>query len=160
MMFTKTKLKRFKKIISSVLALSMVFSLGAVSVSAADYTTYGATTEYKDVPADANYYEAVKMLSKLDIFQGDDLGNFNPDKTITRAEATAVVVRLLGYENIISQSETTYVDVPASHWASGYIATGTSIGFITGYGYGYFAMDSDYNRKRSRTGSKRWCGTV
>ena len=141
MVITKTKLKRFKKIISLVLALSMVFSLGAVSVSAAEYTNTAAAVTYKDVPQNANYMEAVNMLSKLEIFQGDDLGNFNPDKTITRAEATAVVVRLLGYEGVISQSETTYVDVPASHWASGYIATGTAIGFITGYGYGYFGPE-------------------
>jgi hypothetical protein len=124
----------------------MVFSLCAIntiSVSAAekDYSISTTAVEYQDVPANANYYDAVKMLSTLDIFQGDDLGNFNPDKTITRAEATAVVVRLLGYEGMISQTATSYVDVPASHWASGYIQTGTALGFINGYGFGYFGPE-------------------
>lgn len=120
----------------------MLFSISAVStvsVSAAEINN--TVPSYEDVSSDEKYYDAVKMLSKLDIFQGDNLGNFNPDKTITRAEAAAVIVRFLGYEGVISQTETTYVDVPATHWASGYIATGTSLGFITGYGYGYFGPE-------------------
>ena len=58
------------------------------------------------------------MLSTLGIFQGDNLGNFNPDKTNTRGESVAVILRMLGMDNI-SQSMTEFTDVPATHWASG-----------------------------------------
>ena len=97
------------------------------------------TGEYNDVSSDADYYEAVKTLSELGIFKGDDYGNFNPDSTITRAETAAVMCRLVGVqEEIGSTTQSVFSDVPSTHWAAGYVAKASELGIINGHGDGTF----------------------
>lgn len=96
-------------------------------------------TSFPDVPVDASYAEAVEVLAELGILKGDDAGNFNPDHTITRAEAAAVICRLLGVEEEVqSLSTSVFADVPAGHWATGHIAKAAELGIIGGYGDGKF----------------------
>ena len=132
-----------KRMLASLLSIMMVFSLMTVPTYAA--STYDsddyiyAEKLYNDVSADDSFYTALAILSRLDIIVGDDKGNFNPDNTITRAEAAAVVVRLTGMSDTYTGSQNTkFVDVPNSHWASGVIATANSMGIVEGYGNGYF----------------------
>ena len=75
-------MKNLKKVLALVIALTMVL-------------TTVAFASYPDVDANANYASAVELLSALEILQGDENGNFNPDNTITRAEYAAVVCRAL-----------------------------------------------------------------
>lgn len=135
-----------KRMLASLLSIMMVFSFMAVPTYAAstndsdDYIY--AENLYNDVSADDSFYTALAILSRLDIIVGDDKGNFNPDNTITRAEAAAVVVRLTGMSDTYTGSlNTQFVDVPSSHWASGVIATANSMGIVEGYGNGYFGPE-------------------
>ncbi len=49
-----------------------------------------------DVPMSAGYADAVYMLYRAGILTGSDsLGTFNPDSTITRAEAAAIITRIV-----------------------------------------------------------------
>lgn len=49
-----------------------------------------------DVPVDADYADAVYMLYRAGVLAGsDDAGSFNPNSTITRAEAAAVITRII-----------------------------------------------------------------
>lgn len=49
-----------------------------------------------DVPTDADYADAVYMLYRAGVLAGsDDAGSFNPNSTITRAEAAAVITRII-----------------------------------------------------------------
>lgn len=138
-------MRKYKKILAMMLSIAMVAAMTVVPAYAtSDYSTYNNTSAslYNDVETDANYYTALAILSKLGIIQGDDKGNFNPENTITRAEAAAVVVRLTGLNASISGSQNTnFVDVPSSHWASGDIATANSMGIVVGYGNGYFGPE-------------------
>ena len=106
-------MKTVKKILSLIVALSMLTSVAAFA-------------SYKDVDYDADYADALELLSVLEILEGDELGNFNPEDTITRAEMAAIVCRAKGLENAAkgSKGTTDYYDVSASHWASGYINKG------------------------------------
>lgn len=123
-------MRNLKKVLALVLAFSMMFSVVAFA-------------NYADVDANADYAGAVELLSALDIIKGDDLGNFNPDNTITRAEYAAVVCRALGLENAANGAKgaTQFVDVAADHWASGYINLATQNGIINGYGDGNFGPE-------------------
>lgn len=123
-------MRNLKKVLALVLAFSMMFSVVAFA-------------NYADVDADADYAGAVELLSALGILQGDDLGNFNPDNTITRAEYAAVVCRALGLENAANGAKgaTQFTDVAADHWASGYINLATQNGIINGYGDGTFGPE-------------------
>lgn len=49
-----------------------------------------------DVPADADYTDAVYMLYRAGVLIGSDAtGRFNPDSTITRAEVAAIITRIV-----------------------------------------------------------------
>ena len=120
---------KMKKILATLVAAAMILT-SVFSVSAASFT---------DVSDSDRYYEAVEILTALDIIEGYEDGTFRPDETITRAEAVTIVDRLLGFNAVPTPySGQTYTDVPATHWASGYIQIGTAQGFIAGHGDGTF----------------------
>ena len=69
-------------------------------------------------------------------------GDFRADDNITRAEFTAIALRLLGIFSS-PQASTEFTDVPYEHWASGHIAMASSLGFINGRGNGIFAPEDN-----------------
>lgn len=94
---------------------------------------------FPDVPATASYAEAVNTLHECGIINGDNNGNFNPNSSVTRAEAAAMICRMLGIEDEARQASTAaFSDVPTSHWANGYVAKAAEQGIINGYGNGKF----------------------
>lgn len=114
-------MKNLKKVLALVLACAMVFGTVAMAGSV-----------YPDVADDANYAEAVKTLSALEIIKGDDQGNFNPDATITRAEMAKILCTMIGSGDLATTA-TKFADVADNHWASGYIAYAQQLGYIDGY---------------------------
>lgn len=121
-------MRNLKKVLALVVAFSMMLSVVAFA-------------DYADVAEDASYADAVELLSALDIIKGDDLGNFNPDKTITRAEFAAVVCRALGYGDVAGVNN--FVDVPADHWAAGVIGYAAQLGIVNGYGDNKFGPEDN-----------------
>lgn len=71
----------------------------------------------------------IEKLSKLGIIAGYDDGSFRPDKNVTRAEFTKLVVSTLGEK---STSAVSFGDVSPSDWYYSYICAGYSSGLITG----------------------------
>ena len=120
-------MRNLKKVLALVIAFSMMLSVVAFA-------------GYNDVEADADYAGAVELLSALEIFQGDENGNFNPDNTITRAEMAAIIIRAKGLESAANASKgaTMFPDVAADHWASGYVNLASQNGIITGTDEGLF----------------------
>lgn len=123
-------MRNLKKVLALVIAFSMMLSVVAFA-------------SYNDVAADAEYAGAVELLSALEIIKGDDLGNFNPDNTITRAEMAAIVCRAKGLESAANGAKgfTAFNDVAADHWASGYVNLASQNGIINGYGDGNFGPE-------------------
>ena len=127
-------MRNLTKVLALVLALSMI--VGVVAFAKA----------YPDVDSDANYAEAVNVISDLGLAVGDENGNFNADKTLTRAEGTTFVLRLLGLEEAAKAaagSATDFSDVPADHWAAGYVSVAAANGIVSGMGDGTFAPNAD-----------------
>jgi len=125
------------KILSKILTAALVLSMFA------GITAFAKT--YPDVDSDADYAEAVNAISDLGIAVGDDKGNFNADKTLTRAEGTAFVLRLLGLEEAAKAAAgtaTAFSDVPANHWAAGYVSVVAANGIVSGMGDGTFAPNN------------------
>lgn len=54
----------------------------------------GVSLLFKDVPTTHWAYKDIEKLQKLGVVKGDEKGNFNPDKTVTRAEVSAMLSRL------------------------------------------------------------------
>lgn len=117
--------RRFKQLVAMVL-------VGWILIC----PTIAAT--FPDVDKDAEYAEAVEYISSVGFMIGDDQGNFNPDKYVSRAEMATIICGLLGEKENLSIDGSIFSDVPASYWANKYITKAVSVGAISGYGNGKF----------------------
>ena len=126
-------MKNLKKVLAFVVVFAMMLTS---AVSAATFP---------DVADDASYAEAATILSSLGLMIGDDMGNFNPDKILTRAEATALIMRAKGLESASAGAAgaTQFTDVAADHWASGYINLAAQSNVVAGYGDGTFGPENE-----------------
>lgn len=117
-----------KKFVSLILSFCLMF-VGIVPAFAAN--------------TNSSYTEAVDTLTALNILVGDDKGDLNLDSTITRAEFSTLIVRLLGMEDAAKgvAIDTIFSDVPATHWASGYVKIANQKEIIAGYGDGTFGPE-------------------
>jgi hypothetical protein len=131
-------MKNLAKVLALVLALTMVMSTFAF-----------ASNPFEDVSDEATYAEAVTMLSDLGILAGyeeDGATYFKPDQTITRAEVAKIIVCALGAEDASAGASNLnlYSDVPASHWAAGYVNYISGFNnIIAGYGNGKFGPSDE-----------------
>lgn len=122
-----------RKLLSVLLVAAMVLGLVGTAFAAS----------YPDIAGD-KYASAILKVSQLGVFTGDERG-FRPNDTIKRSEFAAVVVRTLGLEDAakaLAGSPTKFVDVPASHWASGYINIAAAKGIVQGVGGNLFNPDA------------------
>lgn len=123
-------MKKTHQMLRSIVTLSLCFVLFCG-------TAFAGT--FPDVPDSADYAEAVESLAEMGILRGDSYGYFNPNNTITRAEAATIICRMLGNEEDANRLKTSrFSDVSSSHWAVGYVAKAEELGIIGGYGNGKF----------------------
>ncbi|MBE6037555.1 MAG: S-layer homology domain-containing protein, partial [Clostridiales bacterium] len=121
-----------KKVLACLLVLTMV--LGSFSVAFAG--------SYSDVADNASYAQAVEVLTSLGLVSGDGDGTYRPTDAVKRSEMAKLIVVALGYGDFAAaQKATKFSDVPASHWASGYISFASDLGIIEGVGAGKFNPD-------------------
>lgn len=125
----------FKRNLALVLAFVMAMSLtvGAMGVE-----------DYKDAN-DINFVEAVDVLTEMGILEGTD-GVFNATKVLKRAEAAKIISYMtLGKTSADNLKAATapFADVPATHWAAGYIANCANEGILGGYGDGNFGPEDE-----------------
>lgn len=126
--------KSIKRIVSSTLSAAMVFSMAA-----------GAFAKVPDDALESKHLEAIKALNALDIMVGDGEGNFRPGDKLTRSEFARIAVSILGMDDVAKASNypTRFADVPAYHWANGYINVASSQNIIVGDENGNFMPDSE-----------------
>lgn len=109
-----------------------------------------ASPVFSDIPEDAIYYNAVEALAIHGILNGYPDGTFGGDKNITRAEMVTVAIRAMDLENsVIAPAEQQYTDVPAAHWAAGYISLATQLGIVQGDGGGTFRPNDNVKHEEA-----------
>lgn len=120
-------------------------------------TAAASAASFSDVSKDAWYSDAVEYVSELGIMVGDAEGNFNPDKPVTRAEMAAVICRTLEktrskdeYAAVYLEAEN-FSDVPANHWANGYINKVSFLKIASGYGNGRFGPSDNLTYEQAVT---------
>ncbi|MFP5527060.1 S-layer homology domain-containing protein [Peptococcus simiae] len=96
----------------------------------------------KDVPADSWYTASMRTFIGAGLLSGYEDGTIGPDKAMTRAEMTALIVRMKGLEPYAGQ----YEDVLSSHWASPVIGAARQAGIVAGYPDGSFKPDQAVTR--------------
>lgn len=119
-------MKNLKRVLA--LVISLVFVMSTVAF-AADDTTATTTDSTKTDETTATtttttetLTDAENVLTQLNIMVGTDKG-FEGEKSLTRAEAARLMYSLaVQFGGEAATSLTTFNDVAATHWASGYVA--------------------------------------
>ena len=111
------------------------------------------TVIYNDVTfADTtgHWAEAVihDMGSRL-IVSGVGNSKYEPNRQITRAEFSTILVRALGLREGTANSK--FPDVMNNQWYSGYVQTAVEYGLITGYQNGNFGPNDAITREQAMT---------
>ena len=112
-----------KKILCLLLSLILIFATFNV-----------VAAEPNPVP------NSVSVMQQLGYIEGDENGELNLEKSITRAEFAAMITRVLDF-TVSGYATQIFSDVPADHWAAGYIATCAGLEIINGYGNGNFGPE-------------------
>lgn len=121
------------------LTLSIAFIL-AITLTISPTKAYSV---FPDVPDNASYVKEVNFLYEMGIFAGDNNGNFNPNQTMTRAEAATVMVKLFVTDGLTTPAQASFTDVPVSHWAFTWVETAVKYGIFSGYGNGLFGGNDE-----------------
>ncbi len=88
---------------------------------------------------------AVKDLYEKGLIKGYPDGTFKPQRTLTRAEATVLILRLLGVSPVGTYKQT-FSDVPPHFWAFKWIEEAYRRGIVKGVGSGKFAPQRKVTR--------------
>ena len=101
------------------------------------------TKTFDDVPANAWYAKAVNTLASLDIISGVGDNKFEPERSITRAEFTAMAMKFaVGGE----EGENIFSDVDEDDWFYDAVVNSIQYGWIHGYGDGTFRPNNPITR--------------
>lgn len=130
-----------KKLLSLLLSVCMVCSLAVPALAAEDATdialtgieaTSASVSPYPD--AQGHWAEsAINRWSLSGIVQGDELGNMNPNKLLTRGEFAAMLVRLLGLQ---TKAANAFADLKGTEWYTDDILKVAAAGIMLGDGNG------------------------
>lgn len=124
-----------KRIVSLVLALSMVLGLCATAFAGTSLTDVVGT----------KYEAAVEALIELEVVNGYPNGKYQPTKEVNRAELAKMLVVCMGLEEDAERAkgDTIFTDEALKDggtfsWARGYVNTAATAGVIKGYPAGDF----------------------
>lgn len=123
-----------KRNLAFMLAMIMALSL----------TAFAGYEDYSDVE-ELTYVEAVDVLTELGIVEGSD-GALLPTGNLTRAQAAKLIAyTMLGKKaaDALQAEVAPFVDVPAYHWAAGYVEYCADQGIVGGMGDGTFAPEAN-----------------
>ena len=114
-------MRNLKRALSLLLSSAMVLGMMVMGSSAASYT---------DVTSKENV-EAIEVLKAVGVMTGDENGNFNPNKQVTRAEMAVVMANLLDLKvEDFKGASLPFTDVP--EWAVPYVAACYADGITAG----------------------------
>lgn len=121
-------MRNLKQVLSLVLALALVFSLGMTGASA-------LATDFKDAE-DIVHTSAVDVLTELQVINGYDDNTFRPTKTITRAELCKIIAITLNGSTNLTLNPAAKPDFSDTkgHWAEPVIDYCVEQGIVAGDG--------------------------
>lgn len=129
-----------KAVTRAEMAKLMVVALGQESkVTAAG----NKTTKFKDMKGHWAY-AYVNLASELGVINGYPNGNFGPNNTVSYAEATAMIIRALEYEDVVSKSK--------ESWPNNYINQAKKLSLYSSVG----TVNSNDGAKRGNVAIMLW----
>lgn len=109
-------------------------------------STIAGTTnsQFKDVDEDYRASAEIYYLVSGGIIYGTSPDTFSPNRNVTRAEAAAMIGRMLSLNG--EKRKTEFPDVGSGSFASGYIQGAANLGIISGYKDGSFKPEKSVKR--------------
>ncbi len=102
----------------------------------------GASAAFTDI-SDGETAVAAAVLQGLGVVDGTSATTFRPDRTVSRAEVCAMVVRAAGLSSQVSTyaRRTMFSDVAPAAWYNGYVNLAYTQGYVNGNGDGTFSPE-------------------
>lgn len=138
--------KVFGKLLAPFMVALSVLLIGTMAVSAETDKWEG----YSDVSEDNAHYEAIKELTEQGVFKGNEFGEFEPWKDLTRQQMAVVLSKVTDFdkpENIAKTLET-YKDINSESRYAEEIATLTEAGVFKGDENGNFNPYDNITRQQ------------
>lgn len=104
------------------------------------------TPAFSDIPADAEYADAVKWCQENGIMNGVSSTVFDPDGTLTRAMLATVLYRTEGKPAVAGAPA--FTDTQPGAWYADAVVWASEKGLIRGYGNGLFGADAPVTREQ------------
>lgn len=124
---------------------------GEIVVQIYHFSKY-ALLEFKksfaDVPSSHWAWASIEELTAKHIINGTSADTFEPDRSVTRAEFTAMLVRGL---NLTQAGSQTFADVASSDWYAQPISIAVKAGIVTGKTADSFAPNAQITREEMVT---------
>lgn len=133
--------------------------MGLVPEEAPTTRQRSVTTEeepklFTDVSNQDPNFKYIKIMNEKGIMKGAEEGRFYPSQALTKAEAVAIMIRLLGFENMapIQQYSTGFRDdssIPL--WAKDYVYVAKELGLVKGTAENYFQPNKSMTKAEAAT---------
>ncbi|WP_110113212.1 S-layer homology domain-containing protein [Bacillus sp. CGMCC 1.16541] len=104
-----------------------------ILVNALNLKASASSKTFIDVKKDDWHYEYITIASSLGIVTGREDGKFYPYEQIKREHMAAMIHRAFKNSVAFKRTNTSFKDVPATHWAYKEINEASSVGIINGY---------------------------
>ena len=130
-----------------ILSLALAFSMFASTVPA----FAAEKSAFSDISGSEYYAQSADVLADMDILAGYEDGTFGADRIVTRAEMAVIICKMLGKtaDAEKAKGKTSFADVAAGHWASGFINTAVESGIIVGDGDGNFRPEDEVKHEEA-----------
>ncbi len=102
---------------------------------------------FPDVPQGFWARSNVDLMASKFVIQGFPGGSFQPQGNVTRAQFTAMLLRMLNIP-VDTQATVTFQDVPQGAWYYGAVATAASKGIVQGYSSTTFGPNDPITREQ------------
>ena len=152
-------MKNMKRLVTLLLAAVMALSVIGVGCAAGD------KTRFEDVPADADYAQAVDWCAENGLMNGVEGRRFDPDGSMTRAMLATVLYRQAGEPTVTGGPG--FTDTQPGLWYSSAVAWAAEKGLLQGYGDGMFGTEDPVSREmlnvviaRQRGEDPAWTGAA
>jgi len=106
-----------------------------------DWTLYNPYfPSFTDVPSSDTFYQYIETAHLRDVVGGYQDGTFRPGNSVTRGQATKMLVIAHGWA-LIDPATPSFPDVPRGHWSYKYVETAFSRGVVSARNDGLFGPD-------------------
>ncbi len=137
-----------KRVLPIILAYTLILGLA--------FPAMAAEPNFSDIPANADYAQAVAWCVQENLMHGVSATSFDPDGTMTRAMIATVLYRAEGEPAVTGNP--VFNDVQPNVWYSNAIVWASSKGIVQGYGNGLFGTNDPITKEQLDVVIRRYNG--